>query len=91
VPGEGKFCSVIRAVCTDLSGPVQNHDLLSCDGDFLRSFREQMRGFHDDLLGQKPSPLFTFLGWSSISVTSLMMRSMYQRLVERMRRHKLIY
>jgi hypothetical protein len=41
------FCVLIRAVCTDLCGPAENPDLLSCDGSFLRSFREQMRGFHD--------------------------------------------
>jgi hypothetical protein len=36
------------------------------------SFMEQMRGFHD-LLKQKPSSLFILLGWSSISIASLMM------------------
>jgi hypothetical protein len=62
---------------------MQNADLLSCDGDFIRSFREQMRSFHD-LLTQKPSFLFIMLTRSSISVTSLMMRSMYLGLVGRM-------
>jgi hypothetical protein len=42
-----------------------------------------MRGFHD-LLRQKPYSLFILLGWSSISVTSPMMQSMYLGLVERM-------
>jgi hypothetical protein len=42
-----------------------------------------MRGFHD-LLKQKPSSLFILLGWSSISIVSLIMRSMYLGLVERM-------
>jgi hypothetical protein len=37
------------------------------------SFRWQMRGFND-LLREKPSSLF-MLGWSSISVASLMIRS----------------
>jgi hypothetical protein len=42
-----------------------------------------MRGFHD-LLRQKPFSLFILLGWSSILIASLMMRSMYLGLVERM-------
>jgi hypothetical protein len=71
VPEEGIFCALIKAVCTDLCGPAENSDLLSCDEGFLRSFREQMRGFHDLLLRQKPTSLFIMLGWSSISVASL--------------------
>jgi hypothetical protein len=63
---------------TDLRGPAENPDMLSCCGGFLRYFREQRRGFHD-LLRQKPSSLFILLGWSSIA--SLMMRSMYLGLV----------
>jgi hypothetical protein len=47
VPGESIFCALIRAVCTDVRGPAENSHLLSCDGGFLRSFRDQMRGFHD--------------------------------------------
>jgi hypothetical protein len=50
--GEGIFYALIRAVCTDLRGPVENPDLLSCNGGFLQSFREQKKGFHD-LLRQK--------------------------------------
>jgi hypothetical protein len=46
-------------------------DLASCSGGFLR---EQMRGFHD-LLRQNPTSLFMLLGWSSISMASLMMWS----------------
>jgi hypothetical protein len=68
-------------VCEDLRGLVKNPDLPSCWCGFLRSFREQVRGFHD-LLKQKPSSLFILLGWSSISVTSLMMRSMCLSLVK---------
>jgi hypothetical protein len=45
--------------------------------------REQKRGFHD-LLRQKPISLFILLGWSSISMASLTMRSMYWILVARM-------
>jgi hypothetical protein len=61
---------------------VGNPSILSCEGVFLRSSREQMRGFHD-LIKQKPSSLFITLGWSSISVSSLMMRSMHLGLVDR--------
>jgi hypothetical protein len=42
-----------------------------------------MRGFYD-LLRQKPSSLFISLGWSSISIASLMMQFMYLDLVGRM-------
>jgi hypothetical protein len=70
-------------VCTDQHGLVEDPDLPSRCGGFLRSFREQRRGFHD-LLRQKPSSLFILLGWSSISIASLMMPSMYLGLVERM-------
>lgn len=35
------------------------------------------------MLKQKPSSLFIVLGWSSISIASLMMQSMYLSLVER--------
>jgi hypothetical protein len=61
-------------VCMDLCSLVE---LVS---GFLR---EQMRGFHD-LLRQKPISLFMLLGWCSISVASLTMRSMYWVLVARM-------
>jgi hypothetical protein len=46
-------------------------------------FRVQIRGFHD-LLRQKPSSLFILYEWSSISMASLMMRSMYLVFVESM-------
>jgi hypothetical protein len=46
-----------RAVYTDLCVLAGKPDLKSCDGEFLRSFVEQMAGFHD-LLRQKQSPLF---------------------------------
>jgi hypothetical protein len=65
--GEGVFFAMKRAVCTDLPSPAEIPYLLSCDGGFLRSFREQMRGFHD-LLRQKPSSLFVLFGWRSISI-----------------------
>jgi hypothetical protein len=52
----------------------------SCYRDFSR---EQMRGFLD-FLRQKPTSLFILLGWSSISVASLTMQSMYQVLGARM-------
>jgi hypothetical protein len=67
VSGEDALCALIRAVCTDLRGPAENPDLLSYDWGFLRSFREQMRGFHD-LLRQKPSSLFNLVGRSSSSI-----------------------
>jgi hypothetical protein len=73
VPGEDIFCALISAVCTDLRGAAENPDLMSCDGGFLRAFRQQMRGFHD-LFRQKPSSLFILLGWSSIPVASLMIK-----------------
>jgi hypothetical protein len=82
-PGEGIVCALIRAVWTGLRGLMENPDVLSCDGGFLRSFREQMRGYHD-LLRQKPSSMFVLLGWSSISVASLMVRSIYLGLMERL-------
>jgi hypothetical protein len=47
-------------------------NLLDLASGFLR---EQMRCFHD-LLRQKPISLFILLGWSSISMASLTMRSM---------------
>jgi hypothetical protein len=40
VPGGDIFCALIRGVCTDLLGPAENADLLSCDAGFLRPFRE---------------------------------------------------
>jgi hypothetical protein len=83
VPREGIFCALIQTVCTDLHGPVENPDLLSCDGGFLQHLREHMRGFHDSLR-QKSSSLFILLGCSSIKIVSLMMQSMYLGLVERM-------
>jgi hypothetical protein len=46
-------------------------------------FRVQIGGFHD-LLRQKPSSLFILYGWSSVSMASLMMRSMYLVFVESM-------
>jgi len=43
----------------------------------LLSFFQVCRsGFHD-FLREKPSPLFMLLGWSSISITSLMMHSIH--------------
>jgi hypothetical protein len=62
----------MRAVCTDLRGPVEKPALESCEGSVLKSFREQMRGWYH-LLKQKPSSLFMLLGWSSISTASLTM------------------
>jgi hypothetical protein len=44
---EAISCALIRTVHTNLHGPTENSDTLSCDGGFLRSFREQMRGSHD--------------------------------------------
>jgi hypothetical protein len=75
--------ALMRAACTHLHGAMENPALESCEGGFLKSFREQMRGLHD-LLRQKPSSLFMLMGWSSISTASLMMRSMYLELVVRM-------
>jgi hypothetical protein len=42
-----------------------------------------MRGFHD-LLRHKPTSLWILLGWSSISMAFLTIRSMYRVLVARM-------
>jgi hypothetical protein len=64
-------------------GSAENPDQQFCDGGFLRSFREQMRGFHN-LLRQKPSSLFILLGWSSVSLVSLMIRPIYLGFVESM-------
>jgi hypothetical protein len=41
----------------------------------FRSFRLRMRGFQD-VLREKPSSLFRLVGYSSVFVTSLMIRSM---------------
>jgi hypothetical protein len=81
--GDGIFCALIRALCTDPHGLAENPDLLSYDGGFVQSFRGQMRGFQD-MLRQNLSSLFILLGWTSISVTSLMIRSMCLGSVERM-------
>jgi hypothetical protein len=43
--------------------------------------REYKKGFHD-MCEQKPSPLFVLFGWNSISVSSLVMQSVYLDLVE---------
>jgi hypothetical protein len=51
------------------------------EGSLLHSFREEMRGFHD-LLKQKQI-LFMLLGWSSILITSLMIRTMYLDMMHR--------
>jgi hypothetical protein len=51
--------ALVRAVCTDLRGPVENPDLSSCDGGFLQSFREHVGGFHD-LLRQNSSSLKSY-------------------------------
>jgi hypothetical protein len=79
VLGEGIFCALIGAVCTVLRGPAETSNLLSRDGGFLRSFKEQMRGFHD-LLRQKPSLPVHIVGME----LDLSMRYMYLGLVERM-------
>jgi hypothetical protein len=36
VPREGIVCAMIKAVCTDMRGPTENPDLLSCDGGLIR-------------------------------------------------------
>jgi hypothetical protein len=51
-------------------------------GGFLRTLREWISGFHDRLR-QRPSSLFMLFGCSSISVASLICRSMYLDLVDR--------
>jgi hypothetical protein len=65
-----------------LRGPAENPTLLSCDGGLLRTFRRQMRGFHDSFK-EKPSYLFILLGLSLNSVASLIMRSLYLGLLQR--------
>jgi hypothetical protein len=64
--------------CIDLRSIA---DLASCTGSFLRE-----QSFHD-LLKQKPTSLFIWLGWSSIAMASQMMWSMYWVLVVRMEVH----
>jgi hypothetical protein len=66
-----------QSLCADKGserGPAESLDLLSCDGGYLRPFREQFRGFLD-LLRQKPSSMSALLGWSTISISSLTMQS----------------
>jgi hypothetical protein len=46
-------------------------------------FRRFLEGA-DERLRQKPTSLFILLGWSSISMASLTMRSMYRVVVARM-------
>jgi hypothetical protein len=58
-----------------LHGPTENPSTESCEGGFLQSFIEEMRGFHD-LLRQKPSSLFILLGQSSTSVASLCLHNL---------------
>lgn len=44
----------IRTVCSDLFGPAENQDQLSCDGSFLQSLIEQKRGFlHVHIVGME--------------------------------------
>jgi hypothetical protein len=57
----------IRAMCTNLYGPLESPTRESCEGGVLQSFRKEMRCFHN-LLRHKPSSLFTLLGWSSITI-----------------------
>jgi hypothetical protein len=45
VPGEGRVGTLIRAVFTDLYGPVENPSIESYGGGLLESFRVQMWGF----------------------------------------------
>jgi hypothetical protein len=56
MPGDGRVGALIRAMFTDLGGPVEISTTGSCEGGFLLSFREGIRGFHD-LLTQNPSSL----------------------------------
>jgi hypothetical protein len=56
--------------------------LTSWAGGFLRTSREWISGFHD-WLRQRPSSLFMLFGCSSISVASLINRSIYLDLVDR--------
>jgi hypothetical protein len=75
--------ALIWAVCVVLHGLVESKTGESCEGGFLRSLSEEVRRFHD-LLRQKPFSLFILLGWNSISIAPLMMRSTCLGLVERM-------
>jgi hypothetical protein len=70
----------------ELSGPVRilrtgrdNHSFRS--GGYLCPLRQRMRGFHDRLR-QMSLSLFVLFACSSVSMTSLIIRSMY--LVDRM-------
>jgi hypothetical protein len=58
--------------------------MLAVTDVLLRRFLEgeDERGFHD-LLRQKPTSLYLLLGWSSISIASLTMQSMYRVLLAR--------
>jgi hypothetical protein len=66
VPREGIFCAIVRTVCTDLRDPLGNPDAVMW---------WRIPTIYHDLLRQYSSYLFILLGWSSISVASLMMRS----------------
>jgi hypothetical protein len=66
--------ALMRVVYTDLRDLAENPSLL-CEGGLILFLRDQMRD-SQGLLRQKPSSLF-MLGWSSTSVTSLMMQSLF--------------
>jgi hypothetical protein len=61
---------------------MENSSRVSCQGGFILSFREEMRGFHD-LLKQKPSTVFILLDKAQSHVTFLLMWSIYCSLMER--------
>jgi hypothetical protein len=65
VPGEGRDGAVIRAVGLDVHDPLEDPSRESCEGDFIQSFMEEMRGF-DDLQRQKSSYVVILLRRSSI-------------------------
>jgi hypothetical protein len=84
VLGEGIACARIRAVRTDMRGPAENSDLLSYDGGFLRSFREQMRGFRDlnGYVGGAPSTFcLPDVGVTAFTVDAVYFRRLQSQVV----------
>lgn len=65
-----------QSQCPGMHGLFENLSRESFDGGSLQSFREEIRGYHDFLRQKLPS-LSILLQWSSISVASLMIPSIY--------------
>lgn len=76
MPRDSRVVALIRAVYKDLHGKVDKPTRELEYPMREASLKEGMRGLHD-LIRQKPSPLFTLLGWSSVSVTFLIIQFIY--------------